>query len=141
MPWQCAALRLSGSSGVSRRVAILGATGLVGRTMLEILEQRDFPVETPRLFASDRAPDRSMRFRGRDIPVEPVGSRAFDGIDLALFASKNDVSEQWAGPAQAAGAMVVDNSSAFRYHDDVPLVVPEINGRLLDARPTLVANP
>jgi aspartate-semialdehyde dehydrogenase len=70
-----------------------------------------------------------------------VSAGSFEGVDLALFASANAVSQEWAGPAQTAGARVVDNSSAFRYHDEIPLVVPEINGALLDARPTLVANP
>lgn len=126
---------------MSIRLAVLGATGLVGRTMLAVLEQRAFPSASVRLLASDRSADRTIRFQGRDLPVEPVSERSFDGIDLALFASRNEISQQWAPRARAAGARVVDNSSAFRYHDDVPLVVPEINGALLDARPTLVANP
>ncbi len=126
---------------MTRRVAILGATGLVGRTMLALLEERGFPVERPRLLASDRAAGRTIRFRGAELPVEPVGPASFDGIDLALFASVNAVSEQWAKAANAAGARVVDNSSAFRYHDEIPLVVPEVNAHELDARPMLVANP
>ncbi|HEY2954634.1 MAG TPA: aspartate-semialdehyde dehydrogenase [Candidatus Eisenbacteria bacterium] len=125
---------------MTRRVAILGATGLVGQTMLRVLEQREFPTDAPRLLASDRSA-RTLRFRGRELPVEAVGPLAFEGVEIALFAVANDVSERWAEPAQAAGARVVDNSSAFRYHDAVPLVVPEVNGALLDARPTLVANP
>src|SRR5881396_2271028 len=130
----------SGGDSVSRRVAILGATGLVGQTMLRMLEERGFPVEAPRLLASE-ADGRSLPFRGRTLPIERVEAGAFEGIDLALFAVSNPVSEQWAGPARAAGASVIDNSSAYRYHDDVPLVVPEINGALLAARPTLIANP
>lgn len=126
---------------MSRGVAIFGATGLVGRTMLALLEARDFPLERLRLIASDRAEGRAMRFRGAEVPVESVSAAAFDGVDLALFAVPNALSEQWAGPARAAGARVIDNSSAFRYHADVPLVVPEINGALLESRPTLVANP
>lgn len=123
------------------RVAVLGATGLVGRTMLELLDARGFPVETPVLLASDRSAARELTFRGRSWPVQPVSAAGFEGVDFALFASANAVSQEWAGPAQAAGARVVDNSSAFRYVDSIPLVVPEINGALLDARPTLVANP
>jgi len=126
---------------VGLTLGVLGATGLVGRTMLAVLEQRRFPIETPRLLASDRARTDSLTFRGRAIPVEPVSAAAFEGMNLALFASANPVSEQWADVARAAGARVVDNSSAFRYRADVPLVVPEVNGALLDARPTLVANP
>jgi aspartate-semialdehyde dehydrogenase len=109
--------------------------------MLALLEARDFPLERLRLIASDRAAARAMRFRGAEVPVESVSAAAFEGIDLALFAVPNALSEQWVGPARAAGARVIDNSSAFRYHADVPLVVPEINGALLESRPTLVANP
>jgi aspartate-semialdehyde dehydrogenase len=126
---------------MSRSVAVLGATGLVGRTMVRLLEERGFPVATLRLLASDRAGSRVIPFRGRDVPVEAVRPSSFDGVDLALFAGGNPVSQQWAPVATAAGCRVVDNSSAFRYVDAVPLVVPEINGRLLDAGPMLVANP
>lgn len=126
---------------MSRRVAILGATGLVGRTMLRLLEEREFPVDEPRLLASDRPGHRTLEFRGRALPVHPVSEQGFDGIDIALFAAGNPVSQRWAEPACAAGAKVVDNSSAFRYHDHVPLVVPEVNGALLDAGPRLTANP
>ncbi|MBI5711257.1 MAG: aspartate-semialdehyde dehydrogenase [Candidatus Eisenbacteria bacterium] len=126
---------------MSLRVAILGATGLVGRTMLAVLEERGFPVERPRLLASERAGDRTLRFRGCELPIEPVSAAAFAGLDLVLFAVANPLAERWAPAARAAGARVVDNSSAFRYRDEVPLVVPEVNGRLLGARPMLVANP
>ncbi len=126
---------------MTRRVAILGATGLVGRTTLALLEERAFPLGALRLIASDRGASRTLPFRGAELPVEPVGPAAFRDIDLALFASANDVSRQWAPVARAAGAVVIDNSSAFRYDDAVPLIVPEINGRLLESRPTLIANP
>jgi aspartate-semialdehyde dehydrogenase len=126
---------------VNRRVAVLGATGLVGQMMVRLLDQRDFPVAHLRLLASDRAADRSSSFRGETLPVEAVGPGSFEGVEIALFASANAVSEQWAGVAQAAGARVVDNSSAFRYRPEIPLVVPEVNGHLLESRPTLVANP
>ncbi len=126
---------------MSRHVAILGATGLVGQTMLRILEQREFPLARVRLLATGASAGRELSFRGRAIPVEPVSARSFDGIEIALFAVANPVSEQWEPVARAAGARVIDNSSAFRYHDQVPLVVPEINREWLDSRPTLVANP
>ena len=126
---------------MSRSLAILGATGLVGRTMLAVLEQRGFPAEHVRLLASARNAGRTMRFRRTDVVVEPVGPDSFQGIDIALFAVENAIAQEWVGPARAAGAVVIDNSSAFRYDPEVPLVVPEVNGHLLAARPTLVANP
>ena len=126
---------------MSRRVAILGATGLVGQTMLRILEQREFPLASVRLLATGASAGRELWFRGRAVPVEPVGARSFDGVEIALFAVANPVSQEWEPAARAAGARVIDNSSAFRYHDQVPLVVPEINRERLDSRPTLVANP
>ncbi len=125
---------------MSLRIGLLGATGLVGRTTLELLEQRDFPA-APTLLASERPRDATLAFRGQRLAVEPVSPEGFRGLDLALFASANGVSEAWAEIARAAGATVIDLSSAFRYHAEVPLVVPEINGALLDARPTLIANP
>lgn len=126
---------------MSLRIGLLGATGLVGRNMLAVLEQREFPVESPMLLGSERSRETALAFRGRQLPVQPATREAFRGLDLALFATANAVSLEWADVARAAGVMVVDNSSAFRYHPDVPLVVPEINGDLLDARPALVANP
>jgi len=124
-------------------VAILGATGLVGRTALAVLDERRFPLRQLRLLASDRADrgDRTVFFAGETLSVEPVGPEAFAGIDVALFTCANDVSRTWAQAAQDAGARVVDNSSAFRYLEEVPLVVPEVNGERLEARSTLVANP
>src|SRR5262245_51782886 len=124
------------STPVSGCVAILGATGLVGQTALRLLEERAYPVRELRLLASERATTRTLAYRGREVPVEPVTAERFAGVDLALFACANALSETWAPVARAAGARVVDNSSAFRYHDDVPLVVPEVNGALLESRPT-----
>jgi aspartate-semialdehyde dehydrogenase len=109
--------------------------------MLALLEERAFPLERVRLLASPRPGNRTLTFRGAAIPVEPVTAEAFRGVEIALFAVKNPIAREWAPVARAAGACVIDNSSAHRYDDDVPLVVPEVNGRLLDARPTLVANP
>ena len=125
---------------MSLTVAILGATGLVGRTMLALLEERAFPLQRVRLLASERSASRTMRFRGTDIAVEPVSESSFAGVSLALFATSAELSRHWAPVAQAAGARVIDNSSAFRMDPNVPLVVPEVNGELLHALPTLVAN-
>lgn len=126
---------------MSGRVAILGATGMVGTTALRLLEEREVPCDDLRLLASDRADARTLEFRGRPHPVIPVSDEAFRGVDWALFMCANPVSTHWAPRAIAAGAAVVDNSSAFRYDDAIPLVVPEVNGALLGARPSLVSNP
>lgn len=126
---------------MSRTVAILGATGLVGRSMLAMLEERAFPCDSLRLLASPRSAGVTLTFRGLPIVVEPVSQLAFAGVAIALFAVKNPIAQQWAGIARAAGAVVIDNSSAYRYDEAVPLVVPEVNGHLLDAHPTLIANP
>ncbi len=126
---------------VSGCVAVVGATGLVGRTMLAVLAERQVPLTQLRAFASARDPGRTVSFRGAEIPVEEPSERRFEGVELVLFAAGNAVSERWAPVAIARGARVVDNSSAFRYRDEIPLVVPEINGAALDALPSLVANP
>jgi aspartate-semialdehyde dehydrogenase len=122
-------------------VAILGATGQVGRTTLAVLEQRTFPLDELRLLARPGTSGRTLPFRGTAVPVHPIGPEAFRDVEIALFAVKNPIALQWSGPARAAGAVVIDYSSAYRYDDRVPLVVPEVNGDLLDARPTLIANP
>jgi aspartate-semialdehyde dehydrogenase len=126
---------------MSLRLGILGATGLVGRTMLALLEERGFPSDEPRLLASGRPGERALRYRGRDLPILPVSATALADLDVVLSAVSNPLAEEWVPVARAAGAVVVDNSSAFRYHDEVPLVVPEVNGELLAGRPGLVANP
>ena len=114
---------------MNHRVAILGATGLVGRTMLALLEERGFRPTTRCCSASDSDGRRVTAVRGRELPVQAVSEAALRGVELALFACAQR-GEPAAGrrSAQRAGARVVDNSSAFRYHDDVPLVVPEVNG-------------
>jgi len=109
--------------------------------MLALLEERAFPCDSVRLLASERSAGRAQRFRGHDVTVEAVRAGAFAGAEVALFAVENPLAQQWAPVAQAEGAVVVDNSSAFRYDPAVPLVVPEVNGALLAARPTLIANP
>ena len=123
------------------RIGILGATGLVGRTTLAILEQRGFPCDVPRLLASDRASGRTLPFRGQSVPVEPTTASSFDGLAIVLVAVQNPLALAWAPIARAAGAVVVDLSSAHRDLDDVPLVVPEINGDHVRPGVTLIANP
>jgi aspartate-semialdehyde dehydrogenase len=126
---------------MSLRLGLLGATGLVGRTMLAVLAERGFPTDEPRLLASGRGGDRVLRFRGRELPVVPVSGATLADLDVVLSAVSNPLAEEWVPVARAAGAVVVDNSSAFRYRDEIPLVVPEVNGARLAERPGLVANP
>lgn len=122
-------------------VAVVGATGAVGRELLKILESRSFPVGELSLFASDRQPGRTIRFRSEDLPVRPLTRESFRGIDLAFFATSADLSRKWTPVARAGGSLVIDNSSAFRSEPEVPLVVPEVNGERLATHRGLIANP
>lgn len=111
-------------------VAIVGATGAVGREMLAVLQQRRFPVGSLRLFASERSAGQTLREGELGGTLEVAAPGCFDGVDVALFSAGSPVSKQWCIPAAEAGAVVVDNSSAFRMDPRVPLVVPEVNARL-----------
>ena len=122
-------------------VAIVGATGVVGQQMLRVLEQRRFPIARVRLLASPRSVGRHLAFNGSRCRVEVLSRRAFDGIDLALFSAGASRSRQFAPEAVRRGALVVDNSSAFRLDPRVPLIVPEINPQALTRHAGLVANP
>jgi len=123
-------------------LAIVGATGAVGVEMLHCLEQRDFPVGTLKLLASARSAGKRMTFRGEELIVEELTHDSFDGVDTALFSAGGSISKEFAPSAAAAGAVVIDNSSAFRMDADVPLVVPEINAAAaLDHPRNLIANP
>ncbi|MGI9559032.1 MAG: aspartate-semialdehyde dehydrogenase [Thermodesulfobacteriota bacterium] len=124
-------------------VAVVGATGAVGREILSILEERDFPVRSVRLFASERSEGKEIEFRGCAVGVETVSPGCFKGVDIAVFSAGASNSKAHAPSAVEEGAIVVDNSSAFRMENDVPLVVPEINGRVLDEIPPrrIIANP
>ena len=126
---------------MSLKVAILGATGAVGSEMVRVLETRQFPVSELRPLATSRSAGRPVTFRGTSIETLEVDARSFDGIDYALFAAGADASRIWAPVARKAGATVIDNSNAFRYDDDVPLVVPEVNPEALAMAKGLVANP
>jgi len=125
----------------SYRVAILGATGAVGTELLELLEQRNFPLDDLRLLASPRSAGKTLRFRGEDLPVEPVSDRSFENIDIVLASAGGATSKAFAPKAVAAGAVVVDNSSAFRMHPEVPLVVPEVNSPAAAHHQGIIANP
>ena len=122
------------------RVAVVGATGLVGGTMIGALESMNFPVGKLIPLASPRSAGKTVSFRGQPHTVRAVSREAFEGVDLALFAAGGAASLQWAPVAASLGALVVDNSSAFRMEEDVPLVVPEVNPG--DLRPFgIIANP
>src|SRR5574341_2318509 len=122
-------------------VAILGATGLVGREFVRILEERDFPVRSLKLLASDRSAGRTMQFLGESIVVEETSERSFDGVDVALFSAGAEISKKYAPIAAAAGAVVVDNSAAWRMDPEIPLVVPEVNPDDAFSHDGIIANP
>jgi aspartate-semialdehyde dehydrogenase len=123
------------------RLAILGATGAVGSTVLRVLEERSFPLEELRLLASERSAGTLLQYAGGDLTVQAVGPRSFDGIDIAIFSAGATRSREWAPQAVAAGAVVVDNSSAFRMDEGVPLVVADVNPHAAQAHAGLIANP
>ncbi|BDG08881.1 aspartate-semialdehyde dehydrogenase [Anaeromyxobacter paludicola] len=124
-------------------LAILGATGAVGRTVLQVLEDRDTPVKSLKLLASERSQGTVLEFKGEELPVEPLKPGVFQGCDVAIFSAGSAVSREWAPKAWAEGCAVVDNSSAFRADPEVPLVVPEVNPEALAGfrAKGLVANP
>ncbi len=123
-------------------VAIVGATGAVGVEMLLCLEQRNFPVGKLKLLASARSAGKRVNFRGEDVVVEELTHDSFRGVDIALFSAGGGISKEFAPSAAAAGAVVIDNSSAFRMDSDVPLVVPEVNPAAAANRPrNIIANP
>jgi len=123
------------------RTAILGATGAVGREMIKVLEQRQFPVSSLRLLASPRSAGMRLPFRGRLIEVEAVGEDSFRDIELVLSSAGGSVSKQWLPKAVEAGATCVDNTSAYRMEPDVPLVVPEVNPHALENHRGIISNP
>lgn len=125
----------------SYRVAILGATGAVGTELLELLDSRNFPVADLKLLASARSAGKTLPFKGEALPVEPVDASAFEGVDLVLASAGSQTSKQWAKAIVAAGAVMVDNSSAFRMDPDVPLVIPEINPDAAARHHGIIANP
>jgi aspartate-semialdehyde dehydrogenase len=124
-------------------VAVAGATGAVGGAMLEVLARREFPLGELRLLASERSVGKTLEFQGEKIPVQQLTEDAFANIDLALFSAGATRSLAFAPAAAAAGAVVVDNSSAFRMDDDIPLVVPEVNPQAIGqyTKRGIIANP
>lgn len=122
-------------------VAVLGATGAVGQEMIHILEERNFPVGKLLPLASARSVGKTVRFRGEEITVEEARDEAFRGVDIVLGAAKNDIAKRFAPAIVAAGAVFVDNSSAFRLDENVPLIVPEINPQDVSWHHGIIANP
>ena len=108
-------------------VAVVGATGAVGNEMISILEERNFPVKTLTLLASERSLGKELEFRGKKHPVKVLGEHSFGGVEIGLFSAGGSISQKFAPIAAAAGCVVIDNTSAFRYEPDIPLVVPEVN--------------
>jgi aspartate-semialdehyde dehydrogenase len=123
------------------RVAIVGATGVVGGTVRAILEERSFPVDELRLLASARSAGRRLTFAGAEHEVLELGPHSFGGVDIAFFAAGGEISRQYVSVAAAAGATVIDKSSVYRMHPEVPLVVPEVNGTHLEAHKGVIATP
>ncbi|MDR3321697.1 MAG: aspartate-semialdehyde dehydrogenase [Synergistaceae bacterium] len=124
-----------------RKVAVLGATGLVGREILKVLEQRNFPVSELVLLASERSAGKTLDCMGHDHTVTAVNDDSFKGVDVALFSAGASTSRRWAPIAAAAGATVIDNSSAWRMDTGTPLVVPEVNPEDIKLNKGIIANP
>src|SRR5690349_12901328 len=122
-------------------VAVVGATGAVGVEMIKTLEKRNFPVGKLTLLASARSVGKKLKFRGQEITVQELKKDSFNGIDLALFSAGGSISKEFAPLAARAGCVVVDNSSAFRMDDAVPLVIPEINAADVKKHKGIIANP
>jgi len=122
---------------------VAGATGAVGQTMLKVLEERNFPTREIRFLASERSVGKELLFRGERIPVRKLDHDSFDGVEIALFSAGGDRSLTYAPSAARAGAVVIDNSSAWRMDPDVPLVVPEVNPHAIAGYRTkgIIANP
>ena len=126
---------------MSRHIAIMGATGAVGTEFLKILEQRNFQMDSLKLLASERSVGKKLTFAGEEIPVELLCDDAFDGVDLVLASAGGSLSKRFNPVAVEKGAVVVDNTSAYRMDPDVPLVVPEVNPQAIADHKGIIANP
>lgn len=122
-------------------VAVVGATGAVGTKMIEMLENAAFPIKNVKLLASKRSAGKKLLFNGKEIEVQETTNEAFDGIDIALFSAGGNISQQFAPEAVKRGAIVIDNTSAYRMDPEVPLVVPEVNAEALKNHKGIIANP
>lgn len=122
-------------------VAILGATGAVGRQMLEVLLEREFPIAELRLLASARSAGTTIEMKGNTYTVQEANEHSFEGIDIVLGAAENDIAKKFIPHAVKAGAVVIDNSSAYRLDDSVPLIIPEVNPEAIQNHHGIIANP
>jgi len=123
------------------KIAILGATGAVGAELMSILLERDFPIAELKLLASPKSVGKTINFNGQEIAIAPVTPESFDGIDIVLASAGASVSKEWAAIAVSKGAIIIDNSSAFRQDPNVPLVVPEVNPQAINQHQGIIANP
>ncbi len=122
-------------------IAIVGATGLVGRMFIKVLEERNFPVKSIRLFASERSAGSSIDFKNEKIIVEKLGQNCFKGTDIALFSAGGAIAKEWAKIASSSNCVVIDNSSYWRMFPEVPLVVPEVNPEAIKNHNGIISNP
>ncbi|MBQ7394917.1 MAG: aspartate-semialdehyde dehydrogenase [Lentisphaeria bacterium] len=125
----------------SYNVAVAGATGAVGIEMIKTLEKRNFPVANLKLLASARSAGKTLKFKGEDVVIEEMKSDSFKGVDIALFSAGGDISKQFRNDVVNSGAVMIDNSSAFRMEDGVPLVIPEVNPEDIKKHNGVIANP
>jgi len=122
-------------------IAIVGATGLVGRMFIKVLEERNFPVKSIILFASERSAGSSIDFKNEKIIVEKLGQNCFKGTDIALFSAGGAIAKEWAKIASSSNCVVIDNSSYWRMFPEVPLVVPEVNPEAIKNHNGIISNP
>ena len=125
----------------AKHVAVVGASGAVGERMIRLLEERRFPLASVKFLASARSAGKTIKFRGEEYPIQELMAGAFDGVEIVLSSTPASISRHWSPIAAKAGAVVVDNSSAFRMDPDVPLVVPEVNPQDIAKHRGIIANP
>src|SRR5436305_13827263 len=126
---------------MSVNVAIVGATGAVGQEFLTVLAERKFPIKSLKLLASSRSAGRTMDFQGKAYVIEELTKDSFKGVEIAFFSAGGNISREFAPAAVAAGAVVIDNTSAFRMKDGIPLIVPEVNPEQISKHNLIIDHP
>ncbi|HVJ81127.1 MAG TPA: aspartate-semialdehyde dehydrogenase [Planctomycetia bacterium] len=132
---------MSRTQGVEPNLAVVGATGIVGSVLRQVLAERNFPYRSVKFLASPRSAGHTVEFAGKEWPVEPLSAAAFEGVDIVLSSTPGSVSREFSPIAAKAGAVVVDNSSAWRMDPNTPLVVPEVNAAAIRTHRGIIANP